>query len=196
MPPTALARCLVDMTPAEWYALINSKVFFWFDIERLNRQRRASGIAGGIGDDHRRAAAGGPWWAGPSCRPSTPEMPGASPRSYSPELRSLGRLARTRWADEAAALEHPKPRTAGHRPVELTVTDAVPEVMDFMISSRHLGGTSLSERETAGTDIKSNGENSMESRLARGTGGAQPRRRAAAGRILLAAIFVQGGFGN
>ena len=45
MPPSALARCLVDMTPAEWYALINSKVFFWFDIERLNRQRRASGIS-------------------------------------------------------------------------------------------------------------------------------------------------------
>src|SRR4029077_3067705 len=45
MPPSALARWLVGVTPAEWYALINSKVFFWFDIDRLNRQRRASGIS-------------------------------------------------------------------------------------------------------------------------------------------------------
>jgi hypothetical protein len=28
MPPAALARCLIGITPAEWYALLNSKVFF------------------------------------------------------------------------------------------------------------------------------------------------------------------------
>src|SRR5215471_15687654 len=41
MPPAALVRCLIGMTPAEWYALVNSKVFFWFDPGRLDRQRRA-----------------------------------------------------------------------------------------------------------------------------------------------------------
>jgi hypothetical protein len=40
-PPTPLESCLVDMTPADWYALINSRVFFWLDYERLNRQRTA-----------------------------------------------------------------------------------------------------------------------------------------------------------
>src|SRR5437879_6689365 len=36
MPPAALERCLHGMTPAQWYALLNSQVFFWLDIERLN----------------------------------------------------------------------------------------------------------------------------------------------------------------
>src|ERR671925_246588 len=43
MAPMALERCLVGLIPAQWYELLNSKVFFWFDIERLNRQRRACG---------------------------------------------------------------------------------------------------------------------------------------------------------
>ena len=41
LPAAALRKCLVGMTPVEWYALINSKVFFWFDVDRLNRQRGA-----------------------------------------------------------------------------------------------------------------------------------------------------------
>src|SRR5437867_4650053 len=42
MPPNALARCLIDGTPPdEWYALLNTMVFFWIDLERLRRQSRA-----------------------------------------------------------------------------------------------------------------------------------------------------------
>jgi hypothetical protein len=41
MPPAALESCLIGLTPAEWYALINSRVFFWLDPNRLNRQRAA-----------------------------------------------------------------------------------------------------------------------------------------------------------
>jgi hypothetical protein len=41
MPPAALEACLVGLTPAEWYALINARLFFWFDPDRLNRQRAA-----------------------------------------------------------------------------------------------------------------------------------------------------------
>ena len=44
MPRQALARCLVGMAPAEWYRLMNSKVFFWLDPDRLNRQRHACGM--------------------------------------------------------------------------------------------------------------------------------------------------------
>jgi hypothetical protein len=36
-PPAALERCLVGITPSQWYELLNSKVFFWFDLERFNR---------------------------------------------------------------------------------------------------------------------------------------------------------------
>lgn len=43
MHAAALANCLIGMTPAERYALVNSRVFFWFDPRRLNRQRAACG---------------------------------------------------------------------------------------------------------------------------------------------------------
>jgi hypothetical protein len=42
LPPAALASCLVGLTPAQWYAQINSRIFFWLDPNRLNRQRRAA----------------------------------------------------------------------------------------------------------------------------------------------------------
>jgi len=41
MPAKALKQCLVSMPPEEWYALINSKVLFWLEVERLNGQRQA-----------------------------------------------------------------------------------------------------------------------------------------------------------
>jgi hypothetical protein len=41
MPAAALACCPVDLSPKDWYALINAHVFFWPDLQRLNRQRRA-----------------------------------------------------------------------------------------------------------------------------------------------------------
>ncbi|MBA2673763.1 hypothetical protein, partial [Ramlibacter sp.] len=44
MPPAALAACLDPaMAPQDWYALVNRKVFFWWDLERLNRHRAACG---------------------------------------------------------------------------------------------------------------------------------------------------------
>src|SRR5260221_11332790 len=41
MPPTALATCLIDISPSAWYALINARTFFWLHPARLNRQRAA-----------------------------------------------------------------------------------------------------------------------------------------------------------
>ncbi len=141
MRPSALARCLVDMTPAEWYALINSKVFFWFDAERLNRQRRASGISpkavvmtidterllktpwrsGGrsFGNQYRQCPA-------EACNPRAPEP-----------ARPLAWLE-SRWVSEGVA-PGLRPRPASHRPVELTVGDGLPDVMDFVVSLSHLG---------------------------------------------------------
>ena len=44
MPPAALALALEDgMDPGDWYALLNSFVFFWPDRDRMERQRRACG---------------------------------------------------------------------------------------------------------------------------------------------------------
>src|SRR5687767_7701617 len=41
MPPAALEPCLRGITPAQWYGLLNSKVFFWFDEERVARHLHA-----------------------------------------------------------------------------------------------------------------------------------------------------------
>ena len=41
MPAGAICACLIGTTPAAWYRLINSHVFFWLDPERMNRQRAA-----------------------------------------------------------------------------------------------------------------------------------------------------------
>ena len=44
MPPAVLAKCLHGgLCPEDWYDLLNSKVFFWLEPERLDRQRKACG---------------------------------------------------------------------------------------------------------------------------------------------------------
>jgi hypothetical protein len=139
MPPSALARCLVDMTPAQWYALINSKVFFWFDIERLNRQRRASGISPQavvmtIDAERLLAVHGGRAYLSAFNTGNARRRPAVRGRqSFVP----YAAWQESRWASEAAALGI-RPRSASHRPVELTVGEGLPDVMDFVVSLRHL----------------------------------------------------------
>jgi hypothetical protein len=42
MPPKVLSSCLKsDLMPEDWFEFLNSKVFFWLDVRRLNRQRLA-----------------------------------------------------------------------------------------------------------------------------------------------------------
>src|SRR5260221_8332421 len=42
MSPAALSVCLATgLVPEDWYLELNSRVFFWLDCQRLNRQRRA-----------------------------------------------------------------------------------------------------------------------------------------------------------
>ena len=139
MPPSALARCLVDMTPAEWYALINSKVFFWFDIERLNRQRRASGISPEavvmiIDAERLLAVHGGRAHLSAINTGNARRKPAVRGR---PSFVPYAAWLESGWASEAAALGL-RPRPASHRPAELTVADGLPDVMDFVVSLRHL----------------------------------------------------------
>jgi hypothetical protein len=140
MPPTALARCLVDMTPAEWYALINSKVFFWLDVERLNRQRRAGAASPRavvmVLDAGQLLAAHGPratlsaFNTGNARR--KPAIRGRE--SFVPYAAWLD----GRWASEAAGLGI-RPRAASHPPAELTIEGSVPDVMEFVVSLYHIG---------------------------------------------------------
>lgn len=41
MNPLALAKCLTDVTPQQWYALLNGRVFLWPTRERVSRHMRA-----------------------------------------------------------------------------------------------------------------------------------------------------------
>ena len=139
MPPTALLRCLIGMTPAEWYALVNSKVFFWFDPGRLDRQRRAGAASPRAVvmtiDAERLLAAHGARAAlsaintGNARRKPAPR----GRQSFVPYAAWLD----GRWASEAAALGT-WPRAASHPPAELTVEEGVPDAMDFVLSLRHL----------------------------------------------------------
>jgi hypothetical protein len=133
MPPEALMQCLIGMSPAEWYQLINSKVFFWLDSDRLNRQRGACEPRPQVvlvvdtdrlvarhaerialtpintGNARRRAARRGrctfvPYWIWVES-------------GWSSETEGLG----TRRCERS------------HQPVELSVADAVPDIMRFVV---------------------------------------------------------------
>ena len=138
MPPAALERCLVGLIPTQWYELLNSNVFFWFDIERLNRQRRACGsfpqvvlkIATHRLLDHYAVQTA-----------LTPINSGNARRK--PALRGAATFvpyrvwAETAWLSESQALGT-RSRSRRHPPVELAVTDSVADVMHFVVDVRNL----------------------------------------------------------
>ncbi len=138
MPPSALERCLHGMTPAQWYTLLNSKVFFWLDIDRLNRMRRASGEQAQVVmiiDTERLLAHHSERVA------LTPINTGNARRR--PAQRGLQTFVPYRtwiesgWMSEAQALGT-SIRPGSHQPVELTVSYAVLNVLDCMKDMRYL----------------------------------------------------------
>jgi len=134
----ALARCLVGMTPAEWYELLNSKVFFWFSVERLNRMRLVYSTVPQVVltvdtalllARHGDAASLSPFNSGNARR--NPARRGRS--TFVPYAEWL----RSGWATETAAVDA-RPRPRAHRPVELTIDGAVPDVLDMMTDVHEL----------------------------------------------------------
>src|SRR5262245_4878183 len=134
MPPAALQRCLVGLTTAQWYQLLNSKVFFWCDIDRLNRQRRACGDFPQVVLKIATARLLNRYAAKAAV---TPINTGNARRK--PALRGAATFvpytvwADTAWLSEAEALGT-RPRPSSHQPVELTIAGSVPDVMDFVVS--------------------------------------------------------------
>ncbi|MGC4096443.1 MAG: hypothetical protein QM706_04945 [Nitrospira sp.] len=133
MSTRALERCLVDLTPPEWYRLINNQVFFWLDPERLNRQKAACEPRPQVVivlDTATLVAAYGEHVA------LTPFNTGNARRN--PARRSaatfvpIAEWVKSGWLTEAHALGSPL-RNRSHRPVELTVLDAVPDLMRFVV---------------------------------------------------------------
>ena len=138
MPPVALARCLVDGTsPADWYALLNSFVFFWIDPERLARQARACAPApqhileidaARMLARHAPDAFVTPFNTGNALRLAARR----GRATFVPYEKWLG----SGWAHESAELGLPL-RPPSHRPVELAIKGAVPDIMDYVIRIRH-----------------------------------------------------------
>lgn len=133
MPPSALVRCLdAGISPEVWYRLVNSKVFFWQHIERLNRHLAACGGRPQIVIvvDSRRllkryghSAFVTPFNVGNARRRPAPR----GNRTFVP----LDVWLATRWESEA------KPgcsaRSRNHPPVEIAIEGSVPDLMDSVI---------------------------------------------------------------
>ncbi|MGL4462642.1 MAG: DUF7002 family protein [Planctomycetia bacterium] len=138
MPPTALEACLVGLTPAEWYALVNGRVFFWLDPDRLDRQRAACAPrpqvvltvdAAALKAAHHDRLAVSPVNSGNARR--KPARRGAA--TFVPYATWLA----SGWASEAAALGVSQ-RQRSHPPAELTVVGSLPDFMRFVVASAPL----------------------------------------------------------
>jgi hypothetical protein len=147
MPPAALSRCLVGgLTPQDWYAELNGRVFFWLDQDRLNRQRRACRSSPQIVlivDSERLISRYRDQIA------LTPFNTGSATRK--PARRGRGTFVplsmwlESGWSSEAAALGVPR-RTSNPRPAELAVRKNVRDIFDFVVEIRQLSsGQDLSD---------------------------------------------------
>ncbi|MGH7233614.1 MAG: DUF7002 family protein [Nitrospiraceae bacterium] len=139
MPVNALKKCLVGMTPSEWYELINSKVFFWLDVDRLNRQRGACEpwpqVVLEVDTErlltrHAKRIALSPINTGNARR-----RPAKRGRCTFVPYRVW---VKSGWSTETEGLETPVCRRR-HQPVELTVADAIPDIMSVVVRVHRLG---------------------------------------------------------
>ena len=138
MPANALERCLHSMTPAQWYTLLNVKIFFWFDIERLNRMRKVTATLPQVVlvVDTERLLVRYSQHA-----TLTPINTGNARRQ--PALRGRNTFVpyttwlESGWDSETSALGT-RPRPKSHHPVELTITGPVPDILDFVVDIHQL----------------------------------------------------------
>jgi hypothetical protein len=147
MPPRALMRCLRSgLIPRDWYELLNSKVFFWLDPGRLNRQRLACGArpqvalvvnAMGLLAEYSGSAAVTPINTGNALRSAAPR----NLTTFVPYQRWLVDA----WAFEDVPGVRSRPRS--HRPAELTISEAVPDILDYVVAAVPLNAGEILDRE-------------------------------------------------
>jgi hypothetical protein len=139
LPASALAKCLVGLRPPEWYALLNSQVFFWLHLDRLNRQRSACEPRPQIVliiDTVRLVARYAERIA------LSRINSGNARRRPAPRGRCTfvpyRQWVESGWVSEAEGLGI-HPRVYSHSPVELTVADAVTDMRRFVVGIHRLG---------------------------------------------------------
>lgn len=136
MPPAALAPCLRGLTPTQWYRLLNGKVFFWFDEDRVARHlracRRTAQVVLSIDAEallarHAARASVAPFNTGNARR--------------KPAVRGLATFVpwmawqASGWRLECDGLGTSlRPRS--HKPAELTIDRAVPDILDVVVARR------------------------------------------------------------
>ena len=138
MPATALRACLIGMEPADWYALMNSRVFFSLDTIRLNRLRggcepRPQVVlildTAGLMAGYAGRASVTPINSGHVLRRAARRGAG----TFVP----YGAWVESGWASEAARLGI-RERSRSHRPVELAIAGAIPDVMRYVVAVSRL----------------------------------------------------------
>jgi hypothetical protein len=138
MPPHILARSLDGrLSTADWFEAVNSKVFFWLCPNRLNRHRAAYAAraqivlvvdAASMLTKYRDSAF------------VTPINVGNARRR--PALRNLSTFVPyARWLADGWAHENiggRSPRKSSHFPVELTVEEVIPDVLEYVSTIKEL----------------------------------------------------------
>jgi hypothetical protein len=136
MPPSALSRCLdAGLVPQAWYDLVNGKVFFWLQVERLDRHLAACRARPQIvvAVDLRRMLAR----HGEAAFVTPFNVGNARRRPASRGQRTFVRLdawLKTRWESEAPQGHPARART--HPPAEIAIEGSVPDLMDFVVETR------------------------------------------------------------
>lgn len=132
--PSALERCLRGITPQEWYALLNARVFFWPERERLMRMLKANSARPQVIlvlDTERLLAT----YAGSI--ELTPINTGNARRKAALRGRQTfvpyQTWLQSGWTSETEALGTAA-RPKSHPPAELTILNAVPDALKFVVS--------------------------------------------------------------
>lgn len=141
MPPAALTRCLdAGLTPQAWYDLVNAKVFFWLQPERLDRHLAACRARPqivvavdlrGLLRRYRQSAFVTPFNVGNARRrPATRGL-----RTFVP----LAVWFESRWQTEAPP--GGRARARNHPPAEMAIEGSVPDLMEFVLETRAVGSS-------------------------------------------------------
>jgi hypothetical protein len=138
MPPSALEPCLRGLTPTQWYRLLNGKVFFWFDEDRVARHlhacRRTAQVVLTIDGEallarHAARASVAPFNTGNARR--KPAVRGRA--TFVPWMTWQA----SGWRSESDGLGTSL-RAKSHKPAELTIDRAVPDILEFVIARREV----------------------------------------------------------
>lgn len=147
MPREALERALRSgVTPEDWFELLNSKVFFWLDLNRLNRHRISCRSqkqvvlaidAGRMLEEYSSFASVSPISSGNAMHDEVPR----NLTTFVP----YEKWVETGWDSEQVPGMARRSRSL--LPAELTITAGIPDIARFVIGSVYLdAGEQLTER--------------------------------------------------